>query len=282
MRVPIAIGDADYAIAAEHGAQAGAGAPDATLRARVPGFEGPLAVLLRLIEREELDITAISLAQVADQFIAYLDAQPDRDPGLLAEFAAVASRLLLLKTRVLFPRAPVVADPDREVDDADDLVRQLQEYRQFKAIAEGLAARDRAEGRTFLPVESPDRTLTGAVAEITLAPAHAFDLVRIVQRRIARQPVAPRLLALAPRISVGEMIGRLVEYLRHAPTDGVRFSRAIPAPRTRIEIITTFMAILELVRRRRAEAVQEEPFGEIVILPATVAVETDDEAAADD
>ena len=270
---------AEYAIAQRdpHGR-----ADEAVLRARVPGFEGPLAVLLRLIEREELDITAISLAQVADQFVAYIDAQPDRDPGLLAEFAAVASRLLLLKTRVLFPRAPVAADPEREADDTDDLVRQLREYRQFKAIAEGLAARDRADGRTFFPVESPDRTLTGAVAEITLAPAQPFDLVRVVQRRLARQPVAPRLLALAPRISVGEMIGRLVEYLRHAPTDGVRFSRAIPAPRTRIEIITTLMAILELVRRRRADAVQEEPFGEIVIVPAAVVADAAAEAAADD
>ncbi len=184
-------------------------APHSALRTRVPGFEGPLAVLLRLIEREELDITAISLAQVADQFVAYIAGQPDSDPGLLAEFAAVASRLLLLKTRVLFPRAPAVAERDREEDDADDLVRQLQEYRRFKSIAEALAARDRVEGRTFLPVEAPNRALTGAVAEITLAPARPFDLVRVVQRRLARQPAAPRLLALAPRISVGEMIGRV-------------------------------------------------------------------------
>ena len=257
-------------------------AEEAAMAYRVPGFEGPLAVLLRLIEREELDITGISLAQVADQFVEYIAGQPDSDPAILAEFAAVASRLLLLKTRVLFPRAPVVPDRDREDDDADDLVRQLQEYRQFKVIAEGLAARDRAEGRTFLPVEAPDRALTGAVAEITLAPARVFDLVRVVQRRIARQPAAPRLLTLAPRISVGEMIGRLVEALRTFPHGDVRFSRVIPAPRSRIEIITTFMAILELVRRRRAEAVQDEPFGEIIVLPMTVDLGTLDEAAADD
>ena len=83
---------------------------EAPIAFRVSGFEGPLAVLLRLIEREELDITAISLAQVADQFVAHIEAQADRDPGLLAEFAAVASRLLVLKTRVLFPRPPVQAD----------------------------------------------------------------------------------------------------------------------------------------------------------------------------
>src|SRR3954463_902994 len=92
--------------------------PSATEYAcNVPGFEGPLAVLLRLIERQELDITAISLALVADQFIAYLDEQPVRDLALLADFGAVASRLLLLKTRMLFPRAPEVAG--EATDEAD-------------------------------------------------------------------------------------------------------------------------------------------------------------------
>src|SRR5215210_7629156 len=98
-------------------------------------------------------------------------AQADRDPGLLAEFAAVASRLLVLKTRVLFPRPPAQPDREREEDDADDLVRQLREYRRFKAVAATLAARDRADERTFFPAETADRALTGAVPEITLAPA---------------------------------------------------------------------------------------------------------------
>ena len=249
---------------------------------RVHGFEGPLAVLLRLIEREELDVTVISLAQVTDQFVTYIAAQPASDPALLAEFAAVASRLLVLKTRVLFPRAPATPDRDREDDDADDLVRQLQEYRQFKAIAASLAARDRAEARTFGPTEPPDRALTGAVPEITLVAARPFDLVRVVQRRLARQPATPRLLTLAPRISVGEMLTHLVERLRLLPHGEVRFSRAIPAPRSRIEIITTFMAILELVRRRRAEAVQDEPFGDIIVLPVTAELPVPDEAVADD
>jgi segregation and condensation protein A len=263
-------------------AESPVGNPEASIAYRVAGFEGPLAVLLRLIEREELDITAISLAQVADQFVAHIAAQPGSDPGVLAEFAAVASRLLVLKTRVLFPRPPVQPDREREEDDADDLVRQLREYRQFKGVAAALAERDGIEGRTFFPLELPDRALTGATAEVTLAPVRAFDLVRVVQRRLARQPATPRLLALAPRISVGEMIGRLVEGLRSLPAGELRFSRAIPAPRTRIEIVTTFMAILELVRRRRAEAVQEVPFGEIIVLPPLAEDARVDEAAADD
>ena len=171
---------------------------------RLPGFEGPLDVLLRLIEREELDITAISLAAVADQFVAYIEAQPDRDPAVLAEFAAVASRLLLLKTRGLFPRAPEA--PVAEVDggaDEDDLVRQLLEYRQIKEAAGALGGRDRAGERVFAPLAVPAHATAGAIPEITLAPAGPFDLLRAVHRRLARQPVAPRVLNLVPRISVG-------------------------------------------------------------------------------
>jgi segregation and condensation protein A len=253
----------------------------------VPGFEGPLDVLLRLIEREELDITAISLAQVADQFVAHITAQPDRDPALLAEFAAVASRLILLKTRGLFPRAPEAPAPGAdERPDEDDLVRQLLEYRQIKAAAEGLAARDRAGARAFAPLAAPAHAAAGATPEITLAPARQFDLLRATHRRLSRQPATPRVLTLVPRISVGEMAARILERLGLRPPGEVRLSRLATEARSRPDVVTTFMAILELVRRRRVEAIQEVPFGDIVVLPATSeappVADDDRDVAADD
>ncbi len=237
---------------------------------RLPGFEGPLDVLLRLIEREELDITAISLTLVADQFIAHIEAQAVRDPALLAEFAAVASRLLLLKTRGLFPRQPNAAtsDPDAELDE-DDLVRQLREYRQIKGAATDLSARDRAEARAFAPLAIAAHARAELVPEITLSPAGPVDLLRAVHRRLARQPATPRVLTLVPRISVGEMAARILEHLRLRPRGDVRLSGLVREVQSRPEVITTFMGILELVRRRRAEATQEVLFGDIVVYPAT-------------
>ncbi len=237
---------------------------------RLPGFEGPLDVLLRLIEREEMDITAISLTLVADQFIAHIAAQSVRDPALLAEFAAVASRLLLLKTRGLFPRQPDTAtsDPDAEVDE-DDLVRQLREYRQFKGAATNLSTRDRAEARAFAPRSIAAHARAELVPEVTLAPAGSVDLLRAVHRRLARQPATPRVLTLVPRISVGEMAARILERLRLRPRGDVRLSRLVREVQGRPEVITMFMSILELVRRRRAEAVQDVLFGDIVVYPAT-------------
>ncbi len=252
----------------------------------IPGFAGPLDVLLRLIEREELDITAISLTLVAEQFVAYIQAQPDRDPALLAEFAAVASRLLLLKTRNLLPRAPeAAATGTDESADEDDLVRQLREYRSIKGAAAGLGERERAWARTFAPLGPPSHATAGAVPEITIAPAGPFDLLRAVHRRLARQPAAPRVLALVPRIGIGEMAARILERLRAWPRGEVRLGRLAREAQSRVEVVTTFMAILELVRRRRAEAVQEEPFADIVVWPCAAESPSESdmrETAADD
>lgn len=244
--------------------------PVATYAYRLPGFEGPLDVLLRLIEREELDITAISLTLVADQFIAHIQEQAVRDPALLAEFAAVASRLLLLKTRGLFPRQPNTAtnDPDAEVDE-DDLVQQLREYRQIKGAATDLSVRDRAEARAFAPLTIAAHARAELVPEITLSPAGPVDLLRAVHRRLARQPATPRVLTLVPRISVGAMAARILERLRLRPRGDVRLSRLMREVNSRPEVITTFMGILELVRRRRADAAQEVLFGDIVVYPTS-------------
>ena len=259
--------------------------PTASYAYRLPGFEGPLDLLLRLIEREELDITAISLTLVADQFIAQIAAQPARDPALLAEFAAVASRLLLLKTRGLFPRQPatVTNDPDAGLDE-EDLVRQLLEYRQIKGAATALAARDRAEARAFAPLTSAAHARADLTTAITLAPAGPVDLLRAVQRRLARQPATPRVLTLVPRIGVGEMAARILERLRLCPRGDVRLSRLVREVQGRPDVITTFMGILELVRRRRAEAIQEVLFGDIVVYPVTEEAPTsvEDAAVADD
>jgi segregation and condensation protein A len=245
---------------------------------RLPSFEGPLDVLLRLIERHELEVTAISLAAVAEQFLAHLAALPDRDPAVLAEFAAIASRLLLLKTRVLFPRPPE-APAEEAGEDEDDLVRRLREYRLVKDAARALAAREAGGWRAFEPRANPlPPEAFGALETVTLAPARPLDLVRAAQRRLARLPAAPRLLALPPLISVGEMAARIVGWLR--ARGEVRFSALVAAAASRADLVTAFLAILELVRRRRVEARQEAPFGEIVVLPATAAGPADADTAA--
>src|SRR3989304_337605 len=97
---------------------------------QLPVFEGPLDLLLYLIEREELDITAVSLVQVTDQYLSYLRSGEQIDATALAEFIAIGARLLYLKSRALLPKPPPAEEPLEGL--AEDLVQRLREYRRFK------------------------------------------------------------------------------------------------------------------------------------------------------
>src|SRR5919199_1528001 len=107
---------------------------DSTYTVRLPDFEGPLDLLLHLIEREELDITRLSLAQVTDQYMQYLNSMQRADVEQLADFLVVAAKLLLLKSRLLLPQAPLSGEEPSE-DAGAELTRQLLEYRQYKRAA---------------------------------------------------------------------------------------------------------------------------------------------------
>src|SRR5687768_395314 len=106
------------------------------LAVHTPVFEGPLDLLLHLIERDDLDITAVSLVQVTDQYIAALRAGDQLDLRALADFVAVGAKLLFLKSRALLPRSAEDASADIEAEElATDLTAQLEEYRAFKNAA---------------------------------------------------------------------------------------------------------------------------------------------------
>src|SRR6478609_5006472 len=107
---------------------------------RLPTFEGPLDVLLRLIEREQLPVSEVSLLAVFDQFMAFLAGLESPAPEVIADFATVAGRLSLLKSRALLPQPAKPCEDEPEID----LVRQLAEYRAVKAAAELLDGRQRS------------------------------------------------------------------------------------------------------------------------------------------
>ena len=113
---------------------------------QIEGFEGPLDLLLRLIEREELDITTLALARVADAYLAHVRAIEAPDPASLSAFLVIAARLLLLKSRALLPRPEAAASEPGQFDDAERLVQQLREYQRYKQVA-GMLRQWEAQGR---------------------------------------------------------------------------------------------------------------------------------------
>lgn len=229
-----------------------------TYQVQLPVFEGPLELLLYLVEREELDITTIALAQVTDQYLAYIAEMERRHPKDLADFLAVAAKLLLIKSLALLPRPPVM-NPEAEAA-GDDLVRQLQAYKRYKEAAALLQEREQQGLRSYVriaPLPRPEPQLD--LSSVTLDA-----LLAAVQEALNALPAPPVGEVIAPiTVTIGEQIARIEEQI--ALRQRVRFHEFLSAATSRVEIIVTLLAVLELVKQKRARVWQEQLFGEILI-----------------
>ncbi len=223
-------------------------------------FRGPLDLLLHLIEKEELDITRIALAQVTDQYLNYLSRMPRRDPAELSAFLWVASRLLWIKSQALLPRPPL-ATMEEEEEKAEDLVRHLQEYQRYRQAAAFLEGRLKAGWRAFgrvsppmLPIPRPVE-LEGVSLEMLLAT---------LERRLAELAPAEEGTRPTPvRVTLAEKARMIHERLRLLPE--VSFQDLLAESSSREEVVVTFWAVLELFKRCWILIEQEELFGPILI-----------------
>ncbi len=228
---------------------------------RLPVFEGPLDLLLELIERAELDITKVALAQVTDQYLAYLRRLEVKDPADLASFLVVAARLLQIKSEALLPRPP-----ERSVgeeDPGDALARQLLLYKRFKEAALELGARAEAGMRTYLRRSPPPR----AEPHLDLGNLRLEDLRDALRRSLAATAAEAGLSesVAAPKVHIRQKIRLIFEALRiHGR---MTFGSLIQKAQTRLEIVVSFLAVLELIKQRQVQAVQPDLFGDIEILP---------------
>jgi len=226
---------------------------------QLPVFEGPLDLLLYLIEREELDVTAVSLVQVTDQYLSYLHAAERTDADALAEFIAIGARLLYIKSRALLPRPP--ADGEGLEELGDDLVQRLREYRRFKEAAAALRAIEeqglRAYPRLAPPPSLPLPTgLDGVTLDL---------LTSIVREVLARTPEEPPEVVM-PRevVTVEQKVAELSTELGRQRR--LSFRSFISACRSRIEVIVAFLAVLELIKALRLRAEQDALFGDISLV----------------
>src|SRR5215216_4804886 len=238
---------------------------------RLPSFEGPLDVLLRLIERDQLAISEISLLAVFDQFLAHLDAIESDAPDAIAEFVMVAGRLSVLKSRALLPRP---ARPQEELDEVD-LVSQLEAYRAVKAAAELLAVRQRTGSGAFGRGEA----IAYPPAEPTrFAPQPPSALAEAVSRWLTRVPPEPALLPPHRVVSLREMISRITTALnREARVSFCRIRAACAGPQ---DTAVAFLAILTLMRRQAVIATQTELFGPIELARGRITPSQSNEPAA--
>lgn len=222
----------------------------------LPQFEGPLDVLLRLIERSQLAITDLSLVHVTGQFLAYIrELDGQAPPRVVAEFTAVGARLTLLKSRSLLPRPPI----EEIEDEPSDLARQLEEYRRYKELASGLSARLAEGAGSFGPDAA--RVTWNDPRPARLAHYEPVTLIRSIRRRLSTIPRPAELLKQRPIVTLPQMVERVVAILRG--DGGVPFRAVLSTCRGRSEAATAFLALLVLHRRHIVEASQDGLFGEI-------------------
>ena len=225
---------------------------------RLPVFEGPLDLLLHLIEREELDITAIALAKVTDQYMAYLAELERRQVKALTDFLVVAAKLVLIKSLALLPRPPAVSSEAEDI--GDNLVHQLQIYKRFKDIATLLQEREKQGLHAYLRIAPLPRL----EPHLDLGDVTPDDLLAAVQEALDAIPAPPvGEVVGAITVTIDEQITRIEEHLtrRHH----VRFRDILSEATTRVEIVVTLLALLELIKQDHVHVVQERLFGEIVI-----------------
>jgi segregation and condensation protein A len=227
---------------------------------RLPDFEGPLDLLLHLIEHRELDITRVSLAAVADQFLEIISAPGAVELSALADYLIIAAKLILIKSRLLLPQ-PEATAPDEEEDPGEALARQLREYKMFKQVAAQLRERERKGLRTFPRMAPPPKLQPRPVP---LEGVSSDDLIRALQRALKIRPALPQGTLQVPlAVSIDQKIQSiLVQTAQRIP---VLFSRLLDEATTRVEVIVTFLAVLEMIKRQQIIARQSAIFGEIVL-----------------
>ncbi len=221
-------------------------------------FEGPLDLLLQLIENAELDITKVSLARVTDQYLHHLQDLTHRDPVQVSAFLVIAAKLVFIKSSILLPSAPDDGD-DPQDDIGDQLARQLKEYKQFKVIAEWLGERQASGLRSYYRVAPPPVIIEHIdVSDITL-----YDLIDIIMETYFKgehETAMSEVVTISP-LTIKNRIDKIKKYLR--TKNRVQFSELISADRSRLDVVITFLALLELVKNHAITAAQNSLFSDI-------------------
>lgn len=229
---------------------------------RIEIFEGPLDLLLHLVQREDVEASEVDIVQITDRFLQYLRTMAQVSIQVASDFIVTAASLLLLKSRSLLPREePPDDEPLDEGDPAVELARRLAEYRTYKEAAEILAEAREARKRIYLRPMTGDEAVGAGV--VPLQDVSIFDIVAAIHEMLERAKEPPPHAVEREEISVGDRIDQVIRYFRLRGGGRVSFQELVPESATRVFIVVTFLAVLEMIRRGELLVSQEIPRGPI-------------------
>jgi segregation and condensation protein A len=237
------------------------------LKIKLESFEGPLDLLLHLIQKAEVDIYDIPISQITDQYIAYLDTVEDAQLEVASEFLVMAATLLEIKSRMLLPKPPPIETEWDELEMEDprkELVERLLEYKRFKDLAETL--REREVERSLIFTREP-MDLSSYVTVDTQHPLTGItmvDLIHAFDRAIKKKASGQRFAKIRrDEISVKDRIKEIRDWLEERGGKGL-FSQMFEFELTKEEIVITFIALLEMMKST-ITCYQHQRFDDIVI-----------------
>ena len=230
-----------------------------TTRVQLEIFEGPLDLLLHLIKKNEVSITDIPIATITEQYLATLEVMQTFNLDVAGEFLVMAATLIHIKSRMLLPMADDEDDEEEGTDPREELVRRLLEYQRFKDAADQLERRELLTRDVFVRSVAP--------AEAIPAPGFrdvsVFELLTALKRVLDRLPKDAVHEVMLEKITVREKMTLLLDQLRTQRK--ILFESLFAEVMTRMDVVVTFLAMLELVKVRAIRIFQEEATGPIQI-----------------
>jgi len=227
---------------------------------KLPIFEGPLDLLLYLVKKDHLNIYDIPIAKVTEQYLNYLNLMQLLDLNIAGEFLVMAATLMQIKSKMLLPAEEL--QQEEQEDPRTELVRRLLEYEKFKEIAESLRQREASQKEIFKrPRSERELEAESAAAGEVYFEASIFDLISAFSKALEDIPKEIFYQVIKDEFTVEEKVHQILHLL--LAQESVLLSELFRQARNKIEIVVTFLAILELIRLKEAVARQTGLFEEI-------------------
>ncbi len=228
---------------------------------KLAAFEGPLDLLLHLIEKNKIDIYDIPMAELTKQYMDYIEEPKKFNVEVAADFLVMAAKLIYIKSRTILPanKSSTEADNNGVEDPREELVQRLLEYKKFQKVSEVLSSMFAAEEKFFkrAPLQLSQKVLPPQ----DLSPQKLLKALISATTR-ADDVSIPDVLVSAEHFSVKDKMTAILSHLESG--EKLKLTDVLETKNIN-EIVTTFLALLELVKRRKVQAEQLMPFSEIYI-----------------
>ncbi|MFC1807665.1 segregation and condensation protein A [Candidatus Omnitrophota bacterium] len=233
-----------------------------TYKVKLEIFEGPLDLLLYLVKKNEFSIQDIPISAVTDQYLQYLELMQMLDLDIAGEFLVMAATLMHVKSKMLLPPEEVEAQ-EEEDDPRSELVKKLLEYRKFKEAAEQLKGLEAVNKEVF-PRSGAREPITNSAEDELFFEASIFDLLSAFSKVLKTVSKDSVYEVIKDEVTVSDKIHEIFHLLVKRPT--LYFLELFNKARNKLEIIATFLALLELIRMKEVLIKQDKVFGDIKII----------------